>query len=533
MKKHLLMLSAGIVLGCTCSQEAIASALAAHSPAAAVDYRATAGTVVFTDDFTADDPMGSWTVADANNDGVTFGLINGLTGIWYNSDATGAASPADDWLFSPAVELEADQDYIVSYTVRQQGAFDYDEFELKAGTAAVPASMDYTVSETTTVDNGSGSTTIIARLTAPAAGTFHFGLHITTPYAENGQFALTAISVTAQDKATPNPVTDLAANSDPVEQNVTLTWTNPTLDTTDAPIIGDLSVNIYENETLIATIADQTAGAQGTYTYSPESFVGDVTYTVAAVIGDNESTTVSTTINLDDNKGDYVLVESFKTLSKTDVANYWVIENLAGTAAWDWRYKNTVGIIYSMSDTNNSDWIISPAVQMDTDKRYVLKYQLQTGDGGASLDVTVGTEQNSSAQTQVVNSHAWLYQNGMADFETPQFTVAESGDHYIGFHVYYLGNSTWMRYLEVYYVESTTGIKTLATDRFIGYNRTTQQVALPEGATSMAVYNLGGSMVINKSVNADTADLSQLAPGIYIVSVKFADGQTARMKIAK
>ena len=487
----------------------------------------TPGEEVYSTNFSGSNPLDGWTTADANSDNATWGSVSGIAGATYNSAS--AKGAADDWLFSPALKLTEGQDYLVEYTFAQQGAFDPDKVEVKAGTAAEASAMTAAIA-TESIDANASTVTATRRFTATKTGDTFLGFHVATANNDNGQLSLRSLKVTAAEKATPQAVTDLAGTPDNNSKTVTLTWTNPTLDTKGTPISQPLSVKVYENDQEVGQVDNQEAGAKGTFTYVPETFSGVVTYSVKAVLGENESEAAKVEVNLADEQGELVLVKSFADLNSTS-AQDWVIEDVAGNSKWQYDYQNVFTFVYKLAQ-KDEEWLISPAIAMEKGTRYVLKYELKTAlNYSTSIDVTVGNAQTHTAQTFVAASYPDLKQNGFGEYESAQFSVEETGNHYIGFRVYDTHNTTSMRNLAIYRISSTSGVEEEVAAPAAYYSTATATLYAAAGSR-IAVYDLRGSLV-DERISDGRADLSQLPKGFYVVKATDAEGNTTTLKIVK
>ncbi len=430
---------------------------------------------IFSTDFSGEEPIKDWTILDANADKVTWNILNGLGGVTY--DGNNATGGADDWLVTPTLSLKEGQDYLIKYKLLQAGAFEEDNIEIKWGTTPTVTGLSELVA-TEVINLESGEVSKTCRFTSSVTGNAYIGFHITTPDM-NGTLSLTGMEIIAVEKAIPLPVEDLQANSDFKAKSVTLKWVNPTYDTKQSPIISPLNIRIYENENLLETLSEGIiAGEPKEYTYTPIiPFTGEVNYKVAAVIGDSESEPVSATICLDDVQGDTILVQNL-SLENEEAFNQWVIEDKNGGKTWTYTAWNKGASIPRMSIDNN-DWLISPAVSLSPDKRYVLQYELSTSSGfGGSLDVTVGDTQSVDGQTTILASYVDLKENG-AEYVTRQFSVAATGNYYIGFHAGKVENGMTLRNIRISYI-GEEGEKVPVME--LPYNQNFDEaVEMPEG----------------------------------------------------
>ncbi len=490
------------------------------------------GVPVYTDDFDRENPMEGWTAIDLNDDANTWKNDLNQQGISFD----GLFHAANDMLISPAIKVVADQDYLINYSLSQVSAFDEDIIEIKTGDAATAEAMTTLLgTEKIYEDEGQGAVSGSQRLSTNKSGNVFIAFHILTA-SENGCVTLTHFDVTPISKATPTAVTDLVASSNFKEKSVTLTWVNPALDTDGTPINSSLSANIYENGTLIQSITQLNAGESCTYTYNPANFTGDVTYTVKAALNSNESEGTSTTINLDDIQGGLVLVKSFIHPDDVVDPNEWVMENLAGTSEFHfYNYFHSFDLDYKLGQKHEDDWVISPAIALEEDKRYIAKYQLKSSMSyGCDFDITIGIEQNHTAQNIVLMSHKNLCQNGYGDYETPQFTIPATGNYYVGFHTTNVNTSVSVRNLAIYYIDSDlSGVDELKEVSTLAYNRASSMLRVAENCESVILFDAQGRWVYSASVADTEVDLSGIPSGLYIVKAYNSNGTTDTLKFVK
>lgn len=481
------------------------------------------GDVAYTSDLSS---TTDWTIIDSNADGVTWGALTGVGNATYNSD--NATKAADDWLISPAIALQGGMDYTVSYTLAQQGSFDADQLSVMAGEEPTANGLDTYVSEETIADNSGAAGK--ARFICEESGKYYFGFHLTTPNGENGQISLTSLTITATAKATPKAVENLEAELTE-DKTVILRWDSPTEDTEDMELIQTIGLNIYENGTLIKTYDEVSPGAQGIEVVTPATTSGTATFKVETFVADNKGEAKTASVNIDDAVGQEELIKTFAISSSTK--GNWVIEDNAGTGAWAFDYGTVFSFFYKLSNKTQDDWLISPAVDLEASKRYLLKYQLKTSrDYGVDLAVTIGNAQNSAAQTKTLASYTDLMQNGFGDYQTDQFAIPADGQYYVGFHVTNANYSAGVQNVQVYVINSTSGIESLSKAGAMVYNRHAAQLLVPTDATRVTILSANGSTVKSTVANG-TVDLSSLPAGIYIVNARDAQGNDYRMKIVK
>lgn len=110
----------------------------AKTSAAGVSNAISLGTIVppYSQDFTDNDALASFTIIDANNDGKVWTVYNGAARMSYNSSLE-----MDDWMITPGIKVEAGKLYIVEFDTYGQGRSFIESIEVKYGNAAAPAAM--------------------------------------------------------------------------------------------------------------------------------------------------------------------------------------------------------------------------------------------------------------------------------------------------------------------------------------------------------------------------------------------------------
>lgn len=487
----------------------------------------TAEEIPYTADLTKAETVATFKTIDANNDGITWTTVEGLNGLTYDSDDAKVA--ANDWAITPIIKFEADKNYAVAASFTRSGAFDEDIIDVYAGDEPTADKMTTKIGTFKIEDNAAEAK---LRFIVAEEGNKYIGFHVVTPGSgDNGQLSLASVSITDLEKATPLAVENLEGTVNSDDKTITLTWTNPTKDTEGYPIAETLGVKLYENDVLVKTVDD---ASEGTLVYSPENFSGETTYKVVPFIGakDGEGTTV--TLNLNDLTGDLVLVKAFE-FNKTAATSWTIINADKNSSKWEFDYDG----FYFGGGSAADDWLISPALALNTKDRYVLKYELKTAwqpsnnTFFADIDVTVGQGATANAQTTTVSSHKGLSQNGFAEFQTKQFSVAADGQYNIGFHVTGIKGNANMRNLAVYAVgEATNSITEITEGGVVAYNKSNGALFVPAGS-KVALYAANGTMAMQTVADGNAISLNSLANGIYVMKITSAEGKVMTQKIVK
>ena len=487
----------------------------------------TAEEIPYTADLTKAETVATFKTIDANNDGITWTTVEGLNGLTYDSDDAKVA--ANDWAITPIIKFEADKNYAVAASFTRSGAFDEDIIDVYAGDEPTADKMTTKIGTFKIEDN---ATEAKLRFIVAEEGNKYIGFHVVTPGSgDNGQLSLASVSITALEKATPLAVENLEGTVNSDDKTITLTWTNPTKDTEGYPIAETLGVKLYENDVLVKTVDD---ASEGTLVYSPENFSGETTYKVVPFIGAKDGEGATVTLNLNDLTGDLVLVKAFE-FNKTAATSWTIINADKNSSKWEFDYDG----FYFGGGSAADDWLISPALALNTKDRYVLKYDLKTAwqpsnnTFFADIDVTVGQGATANAQTTTVNSHKGLSQNGYTEFQTKQFSVAADGQYNIGFHVTGIKGNANMRNLAVYAVgEATNSITEITEGGVVAYNKSNGALFVPAGS-KVALYAANGTMAMQTVADGNAISLNSLANGIYVMKITSAEGKVMTQKIVK
>lgn len=487
----------------------------------------TAEEIPYTADLTKAETVATFKTIDANNDGITWTTVEGLNGLTYDSDDAKVA--ANDWAITPIIKFEADKNYAVAASFTRSGAFDEDVIDVYAGDEPTADKMTTKIGTFKIEDNAAEAK---LRFIVAEEGNKYIGFHVVTPGSgDNGQLSLASVSITALEKATPLAVENLEGTVNSDDKTITLTWTNPTKDTEGYPIAETLGVKLYENDVLVKTVDD---ASEGTLVYSPENFSGETTYKVVPFIGAKDGEGATVTLNLNDLTGDLVLVKAFE-FNKTAATSWTIINADKNSSKWEFDYDG----FYFGGGSAADDWLISPALALNTKDRYVLKYELKTAwqpsnnTFFADIDVTVGQGATANAQTTTVSSHKGLSQNGYTEFQTKQFSVAADGQYNIGFHVTGIKGNANMRNLAVYAVgEATNSITEITEGGVVAYNKSNGALFVPAGS-KVALYAANGTMAMQTVADGNAISLNSLANGIYVMKITSAEGKVMTQKIVK
>ena len=213
---------------------------------------------------------------------------------------------ANDYFVSPLFTLEAGKTYVVkTHTATNRSCFNdkTTSFTMKLGTnKKVQGTFTQSIGdiELNAVYDRDPS---VFEFTVEENGNYYVAYHISDPdgskaYGYIFDFSLAEKTAEVQPVAT-TPVTDLAATEAGDLKTIKLKWKNPTkdVDGNDLAADAELSVKVFEGETLLTTVAG-APGAEGSYSYAPETYAGLHEYKVVVVYNELESEAATTTLTV-------------------------------------------------------------------------------------------------------------------------------------------------------------------------------------------------------------------------------------------
>ena len=215
-----------------------------EAPAAESNHLPAAGSfgIPFTETFDSADDFALWTVVDPNG-GPCWAFNDGQADYLNNPGLIAG----DDWLISPAIDLEAGKSYKIRYEYRTGGYQKAEKFEIKAGTELDPEAMTLEIARHDGVTN-TKYTAAEASFTATESGKWYVGVHYYGP-AENYRLMIDNVSITDFDGRVPAAVGDLTITpAAPGSLSVAVSFTVPTLDADGNELTGVTKAELYRED---------------------------------------------------------------------------------------------------------------------------------------------------------------------------------------------------------------------------------------------------------------------------------------------
>lgn len=232
-------------------------------------------TIPWSENFSAPESMGFFTVIDANGDGKSWEYYSGAARVKYGTVAM------DDWLISPPLPLEAGKLYRTTFKARSSNARYPEKIEARWGKGATAADMTGKLVDPVTL---SGEYETFGDFIVPEeSGNYYIGLHgISDPDMYNLEVCEITVEsgINAGAPARPEQMT---ATADPDGEYVaTLSLKAPSVDMAGKAIDrldkieisrGDILVKTFDNPAPGAALTfDDTLGKGGDYTYTAVAF---------------------------------------------------------------------------------------------------------------------------------------------------------------------------------------------------------------------------------------------------------------------
>ena len=419
-----------------------------HSVAIDVAGGVEPGGALVDKDFTTDTDITDWTVIDTNGDG-EWHFEDGISGITLTRSR---GNDQDDWLISPAMALESGKSYIVSYSIAAQGNADPETVATAYGTAATAEAMTTAIgSESITAGE---TVTRYYRITPATSGNYYLGFHATSPFSAGGNISILNVKVAESAGVIPVAPTGFAAQSDIQAGEVTLTWTNPSIDTESIALTGTVMTRIVRNGVTVTDVEGQ-AGAAMSYVDTPEPFEGEATYQIMSyVTADKIGEAAKVTINLEDFQGEAHELYSWGGTYGGTFTTDWTVINANGGNTWTSSYDDSWQIDYG---NPSNDWLISPAIDLTANRRYVIEIDVKSGISfPATIELYTGRGNTVNDMTNLVQTFT-CEGNGTITYTTDQFGIDEDGTYYLGVRATNIATRTNLLRYTIYYYENTTG----------------------------------------------------------------------------
>lgn len=387
-----------------------------------------------------------WTVYDVNADSKTWANDTyGGSGGYKDAGTTAGAkysynssSAANDWLVSPAVHLEADKEYKISFYVKTAGS--KESLRLVVANANTVEALSKN-SETLldfpelTEKKFKKETKVF---TARETGDYYFGLY---EYSAKDLFTVyvTAFQV-AENVLTPGAVTDLAATEGADEAlTVDLSWKLPTTDDDGNALTSALTgVEVYRDGALVKTLDGTATSWQDTEADGLKA--GFHTYEVKAVLGTAKSAAASVTTKYVGPVAPQALpyTADLSSADKVD-ALFTQFKGASSTQTAKWKYKSSYygnGNSMELATKTNlveDEYLVTPPLVVAEAGAYKITLDFAVGYyGGEKLEVLMGKAKTAEGLNIPVKTLTTI--KSSKDSYVMYVQLPEAGKYYLGLH---------------------------------------------------------------------------------------------------
>ncbi len=318
-----------------------------------------------------------WTVINNNGDldsydeEITWRPVNDDT-YRINAVKTGYTpnngGPMDDYLLSPAVELEGGNQYTISFSYRIGGYYDSDNLAVYVSTSTNPEEIK--ASEPLFKRENAYEASYVTdsfNFTPAATDNYHIVFYC---YSDAFKSGVWISEVNILGKVAPNPVSNLtavAATDNSI--SCTLNWELPTTNVLGAELSGENAIEkvlVYrdEEETPVELPADAVS-----YTDTEEKGLtaGSHSYSVSVVAAGSESEKTTVEVHRVGPAQAIVIPAAITFNSEADFEDWTVTKGEGSTTSQSWRYndvKNFASFEIGYWQTDN-DWLITPPVKVE------------------------------------------------------------------------------------------------------------------------------------------------------------------------
>lgn len=397
------------------------------------------------------------TVLNNNMDGSTWKFTSSYAQYSYST-----SNVADDYLFTPALSLEKGRDYKIVFKVSSYNASNEEKMQVRIGSDKTAAAQSTILYDNPQIANASFFEENTELFTVEEDGEYYISFYA---YSDKNKWYLKLkdIEVIAFVNM-PAAVTDASVVADEnKELKATISWTNPTVDTHGNELQAEdfTAVKIFRNDLEDAVYVLENPIVGEHYSWVDDDFesAGSYTYSIVAYNG----ATPGEAISLNTWVGSGFQLPYINHMTANEFKDFTVINannDASGTGVpntWLWNNGKVEYKSYSKPD----DWLITPLLEMQENKQYLVKIK-DSNDGGRffteqHISVIFGTTAEvSSLNTEVAefDIDATTFQKErLAIFRFPEV----SGDYHMGLHL----NSTGGDYVYLHYLSLESFAPTL------------------------------------------------------------------------
>jgi len=225
----------------------------------------------------------------------------------------------------------------------------------------------------------------------------------------------------------------------------------------------------------------------------------------------------------------------------------WKVVDINGDSS-TWKLVQSTSLAYTgtgyarytyNSTTAADDWMFTKCINLSAGTNYEVTFWCRVGaEHPEKLKVAIGTAQNATAMSQVINDLGNL-NDTIYSKHTSAFTVPTTGTYYVGWYAYSNANE-WFIAVDDIKIDIANGIENNTTNNEINLypNPAKDQLNIRSyvNIENIKVFNAIGQVIVNLNINTQSHVLntSNLNYGIYYIQLETKKGiVTKKFVIAK
>lgn len=389
-----------------------------------------------------------WTVYNVNGDAKTW--TNDASNNYSDLSALGVTAgakytyntseAANDWLVSPAVHLDADKEYKISFYAKTSSSTYKESLRLVVGStnsAEAMASNSETLLDIPELTTGSRFVKKTVVYTAREAGDYYFGFY---EYSAKDLYNVYVTAFQVADNVTvPAAVSDLTAKvGDNEAISVDLKWTLPTKDDDGNDLTTALTgVEVYRDGTLLTTLPGTATAYQDNEAAGLTA--GFHTYEVKVALGTSKSAPASVTTAYVGPIAPQALPYTADLSSEANVtALFTQFHGASSTQTANWKFVSSTysGNSLQLSTNKNlveDEYLVTPPLTVAEAGAYKVTIDFSAGYyNGEKLEVAMG--KGKTAETLNIPLTTLTGMSSSKKSYEMYVQLPEAGKYYLGLH---------------------------------------------------------------------------------------------------
>jgi len=393
--------------------------------------------------------MEGWLVEDANNDNITWGLVNDPVHAHSGNFSFGffsnqSSQPSNDWLFTPCFYLQQGVSYNISFYYKNRATNWPERLKLLLGQSQNGTSMNITLLDLGAISNSNYLKAEVV-FSVPESGEYYFGWHAYGPADQFGMHIddVTIYQVFENDLALVDfkaaRVKDAECNIQGAQVIEVKVWNAGENAISEFDIHlsvdGEPFVEFPISQTIEPGEEEWISISNG---FSLDAYTSYDLLFLVSNPSDNNPSNDTLKVN------QYIHSSYYNGFEEHhEGLQNWTIQSLAGANQWhvytgSGQANTGVKALAIRTDsaggnTSNNDWAISDCFYLEAGKCYEISFFYRSWFSTENLKVYLGNDNYHSAMTTLLvdlpqfNSNAYLY-------VSQQFTVEETGVYYFGWY---------------------------------------------------------------------------------------------------